>query len=215
MPQNAKLVELYAQCFQGVKNEMMMRTNSEDLHGRFVTDDQVVNGYLHAMAWVLFKAEEVALNFPETYGRELEVALSDVWGNMRVMYNKPGVYHMNIPNASAGVVMARVRCQDGSDEREFQQAFDVLQDLTLNDIGLGVNDYEDQLPLVIGAGNLKTSNPADIPAKEFFAIANVVYTQNPFPVAGGADAMFLQTTRLTIKQLEQIKKDAIAKYKLV
>ena len=211
------LVELYARCFRGVKNEMLMRTNADQLSGTFLRDDQVVEGYLHAIAWVFFTQEDATLHFPESYGREVIVELTDIWGNVRAIYNKPGNYHMTIPSGSAGIVLARVRCFDGSEEREYQQAFDVLDDLSINDLDVGANDYEDSLTLIPAAGNLKNANPADLTGKEFFALANVIWTQNPFPWLGSGktEALFVQTGRMTAAQLDQIKKEAVAKYKLV
>ena len=210
------LVELYAKCYPGVKNELAMRADAHQLHGRLLYDDQVVDGYLHGMAWLLFKQEDLTLHFPETYGREVSATLYDLWNNERQVFTKPGYYGLGIPDSAAGIILVRVRCMDRSNEQEYQQAFDVLQDITISDIGLGVNDYEDSQSEAPMASTLKTLKPDEISGKEFFAIATVVYDNNPFPThgTGKTAALLEQTGRMTPVELEDIKRIAMKKYAL-
>jgi hypothetical protein len=211
-----EFIDLYIQCYPGVKNEMMMRTNADDLNGRFVYDDQVVDGALHAMAWVIFTRETPMLHFPEAYGRKVTVTLYDIWNNVRAVYNKAGDYLLDIPGCSAGVAMASIACSDGSDEQEYQMAFDVMQDLSIEDIGVGgsANDYEDFLTLVPAASTLNVEEPFEISGKEFFAIANAVYKYNPFPEkvrTGYRTELLKRTMSMTAPDLDVIKAKAMAK----
>ena len=211
---NKDFTDLYIRCYPGVKNEMVMRANSDDLNGRFARDDQVVEGALHSFAWVIFTKEDNILYFPETYGRVVTVTMYDMWNNVRAIFNRSGQYLLSIPNAAAGILIASVECKNASDEQEYQMAFDVLQDLYIMDIGVGTNDYEDSLTLVPDAGDLTRENPEEISGKEFFAIASAVHRYNPFPVQNLKYRDLLQKTMtMSGPQLDVIKKLALAKMK--
>lgn len=211
-----EFVDLYVQCYPGVKNEMTMRTNAEYLNSRFIYDDQVVDGALHAMAWIIFAKETPLLHFPEPYGRKVVVKLYDVWNNERAIFNKPGEYVLNIPGCSAGIAMASVACRNGHDEQEYQMAFDIMQDLSIQDIGVGgsANDYEDFLTLAPAAASLNVEEPFNVGGKEFFAIANAVYKFNPFPETvrtGYRTALLKRTMTMTAPQLDAIRDAAMAR----
>ena len=211
-----EFVDLYVQCYPGVKNEMSMRTNAEYLNGRFNRDDQVVNGALHAMAWVIFTRETSVLHFPEPHGRRTVIKLYDIWNNERAIFDKPGEYVLSIPDCSVGTVVASIACRNEHDEQEYQMAFDVMQDLSIQDIGIGgsANDYEDYLTLVPAAATLNVEEPSAISGKEFFAIANAVYKFNPFPEkirTGYRTALLRRTMTMSAPQLDAIKDAAIAR----
>jgi hypothetical protein len=190
-----------------------MRANADSLNCRFVRDDQVVRGALHAMAWIVFSREMAILHFPETYGRKVKVTLYDVWNNPRQVFDKPGVYRLDIPGSSAGVAIASVECKDGSNEQEYQMAFDVMQDLSIEDIGVGANDYEDFQTLVPAAATLDVRDPIGISGKEFFAIANAVWKFNQFPGkrTGYRGDLMARTMRMTASELDEIKRRAHVK----
>ena len=208
-----EFVELCVELYPGVKNEMTMRANSENLNCRFMWDDQVVDGALHAMAWIVFSREVAMLHFPETYGRKVTVTLYDVWNNVRAIYDKPGKYHLEISGCSAGIAMASIECKNASDEQEYQMAFDVMQDLSIEDIAVGANDYEDYLTLVPSAATLNVSEPREISGKEFFAIANAVWKYNPFPGARSArrGELLSRTMTMNASDLDKIKEIALSK----
>ena len=211
-----EFVDLYIQCYPGVKNEMTMRANSEQLNCRFMYDDQVVDGALHAMAWIIFTRETPLLHFPEPYGRRVVVRLYDIWNNERAAFDKPGGYVLNIPGCSAGIAVASVACKDPRDEQEYQMAFDVMQDLSIQDVGVGgsANDYEDYLTLVPSAATLNVEEPFEISGKEFFAIANAVYKFNPFPEkvrTGYRTALLRRTMMMSAPELDRIKSAAMKK----
>lgn len=207
-----EFVRLYIQCYPGVKNEMTMRSSADQLNGRFMRDDQVVDGALHAMAWVIFSKETPILHFPETYGRKVTVTLYDIWNNVVTVYTKPGYYPLSIEGAAAGIVLATIECQNASNEQEYQMAFDVMQDLIINDIGLGVNDYEDFLTLVPAAATLNVVDPKEVSGKEYFAIANAVNRFNP--LKGSSRQLLQRTMTMSAPQLDEIKRLALIKMKI-
>jgi hypothetical protein len=211
-----QFVEFYTELYPGVKNEMMMRANAEELNCRFMFDDQVVDGAMHSIAWVIFSKEEPMLQFPETYGRQVKVVLYDVWNNVRAVYTKPGEYHLEIPGCAAGIVLATVESKEpGVDIQDYLMALDVIQNLVINDIGVGANDYEDFQTLVPAASTLNVDDPKDVSGKEFFAIANAVWEFNPFPGSArtnkARESMLIKTKRMTPSELDEIKKEALSK----
>ena len=200
-------VDLYIQCYSGVKNEMIMRNSVDWINGRFARDTEVYNGALHSMAWIVFSQEDVILHFPVSDGRKVKATLFDIWSNPRMIYTQPGYYHLEIPNSSAGVVMVSVECQDASNEPDYEEALAIQDDVFLNDIGVGANDYEDYMSLAPAAKALGITEPSDMSGKEFFAIANAVHRANP--ISTKAEYLLVRTERMRASELDEIKMEAL------
>lgn len=203
------LVRLYEVCFPAVQNEMFMRKFATQLNGRFIRDDFVTGGKLRSVAWVLMNKEETVLHFPETYGRRVVVEMRDIWNNVLAEWTQPGYYYLNIP----GVAMARLVAEidvGGASEQEYMIALDLQDDLTITDVAIGGNEYEDSYRVVNPVTPIPPRDVAELGAGEFFSIASVIERFNP-PKDPSIRPGLSYTEEATAPELEAAKIKALKK----
>ena len=200
--------DLYVKCYPGVKNELLMRANAERVNGRFVLDDQVVDGSLHSVAWIVFGPETpfVIIDSPTT-----TIVLYDMWDRPVHKYNKNTGGFIKPPSygGTLGILVASVPCSHPEREDLYNMAFDVLRGTILVDVGPGANDYQDSVSLVSSAQLQDIgTRPEELTAKEFFAVAYSVWKSNPWKDTIGASLM-AQTGSATSSELEKARSDAL------
>lgn len=166
-------------CYPAVLNEMLMRDLAGHLNGRFVRDDQPTNdGWLRSVAWVVMTKEQTVLQFPETYGRKVIVTMVNLWDEPIATYSKPGYYLLNAPGEKVARLTAKIEVHPES-ETDWLMALDMQDTLSIVDIGLGADEYEDSQVLVVPSQRLESDDIASMTANEFFATASTIVHYNP------------------------------------
>jgi hypothetical protein len=172
-------VDLYLYCYPAVENEMAMRLQNTSLNGDFVRDDYVVNGALHAVSWILPNLESSILHFPETYGRAMTVVCTDIWNNIINIWKTPGYYALKTCDRQGILKLLATIPVDAGDEQDYNMGLGLLEDLSINNINVGGNDYSDSLPLISPGNEIHPMDVRTLSAKEFFAISSVIAYYNP------------------------------------
>jgi hypothetical protein len=166
-------------CYPAVQNEMYMRESAGQINGRFIRDDQPWgDGWLRSVAWIIMTKEQTVLQFPETYGRKVIVTMVNLWDEPIATFSKPGYYGLSVPGEKVARLLAKIEVHPES-ESDWIMALDLQDTLSIVDIGVGADEYEDSQALVSTSEDLVSVDIAKMTAKEFFAIASTIVHYNP------------------------------------
>lgn len=183
--------------FPAILNEMIMREFAGHLNGRFIRDDQPgEDGWLRSTAWVLMSKEQTVLQIPETYGRKVVVTMVNLWNEPLHKFTKPGYYALHVEGEKIAHLTAKIEVHPES-ESDWLMALDLQDTISIVDIGLGNNEYQDSQVLIVPEKSLDRDDIAELTAKEYFALASTIVHFNP-----PRDKKLAEKLRATLRRSE-------------